>query len=106
MKPLPDEFANALDTVYKRYTAYLDSFGPDEAFLRKKVEMELGTKMIHLKMRCSNIGSKWGKVYSSFLLGLSTVTPCIAYCPHLARLHSKSWISNLSTSNDGMLPGM
>ncbi|GMP22554.1 hypothetical protein CsSME_00000525 [Camellia sinensis var. sinensis] len=62
VKPLPEEFVNALRTVYQRYTAYLDAFGPDETYLRKKVETELGTKMIHLKMRCSGIGSEWGKV--------------------------------------------
>ncbi|KAF5955647.1 hypothetical protein HYC85_008503, partial [Camellia sinensis] len=62
VKPLPEEFVNALRTVYQRYTAYLDAFGPDKTYLRKKVETELGTKMIHLKMRCSGIGSEWGKV--------------------------------------------
>ena len=62
MKPLSDEFVNALRTAYQRYTAYLDAFGPDESYLHKKVETELGTKMIHLKMRCSGIGSEWGKV--------------------------------------------
>ncbi|GMP44194.1 hypothetical protein CsSME_00013239 [Camellia sinensis var. sinensis] len=61
VKPLPEEFVNALRTVYQRYTAYLDAFGPDKTYLRKKVETELGTKMIHLKMRCSGIGSEWGK---------------------------------------------
>lgn len=47
---------------------YLNSFGPDETYLRKKVETELGTKMIHLKMRCSGIGSEWGKVNPPNLL--------------------------------------
>ncbi|XP_057958090.1 succinate dehydrogenase subunit 5, mitochondrial-like [Malania oleifera] len=72
VKPLSHEFANALQTVYKRYTAYLDAFGSnDEAYLRKKVETELGTKMIHLKMRCSGIGSEWGKVTVLGTSGLS-----------------------------------
>ncbi|CBI19540.3 hypothetical protein VitviT2T_027592 [Vitis vinifera] len=71
VKPLPDEFVNALVTVFKRYTTYLDSFGPDEAFLRKKVEMELGTKMIHLKLRCSDLGAEWGKVTLLGTSGLS-----------------------------------
>lgn len=53
---------NALKTIYNRYTAYLDAFGPEETYLRKKVETELGTKLIYLKMRCSGIGSEWGKV--------------------------------------------
>ncbi|THG01820.1 hypothetical protein TEA_006166 [Camellia sinensis var. sinensis] len=71
VKPLPEEFVNALRTVYQRYTAYLDAFGPDETYLRKKVETELGTKMIHLKMRCSGIGSEWGKVTVLGTSGLS-----------------------------------
>lgn len=62
VKPLSDEFVNALRTAYERYTKYLEAFGPDEVYLRKKVETELGTKMIHLKMRCSGLGSEWGKV--------------------------------------------
>ncbi|KAJ9166207.1 hypothetical protein P3X46_020989 [Hevea brasiliensis] len=62
VKPLSDDFVNALRTVYQRYSAYLDAFGPDEGYLRKKVEMELGSKMIYLKMRCSGLGSEWGKV--------------------------------------------
>ncbi|KAK2992279.1 hypothetical protein RJ640_020272, partial [Escallonia rubra] len=61
VKPLSDDFVNALRTAYQRYTAYLDAFGPDEEYLKKKVETELGTKMIHLKMRCSGLGSEWGK---------------------------------------------
>lgn len=54
--------ADALETVYQRYVAYLDAFDPEEGYLKKKVETELGTKMIHLKMRCSGLGSEWGKV--------------------------------------------
>ncbi|KAI8004579.1 hypothetical protein LOK49_LG08G00816 [Camellia lanceoleosa] len=71
VKPLTEEFVNALRTVYQRYTKYLDAFGPDETYLRKKVETELGTKMIHLKMRCSGIGSEWGKVTVLGTSGLS-----------------------------------
>ncbi|XP_058097074.1 succinate dehydrogenase subunit 5, mitochondrial [Magnolia sinica] len=59
---LTDEFQDALHAAYTRYVTYLDAFGPDETYLRKKVEMELGTKMIHIKMRCSGLGSEWGKV--------------------------------------------
>ncbi|WCJ35393.1 Succinate dehydrogenase subunit 5 mitochondrial [Euphorbia peplus] len=62
VKPLSDEFSNALRTVFQRYSAYLDAFGPDETYLRKKVETELGSKLIYLKMRCSGLGSEWGKV--------------------------------------------
>nr|DAD43925.1 TPA_asm: hypothetical protein HUJ06_002155 [Nelumbo nucifera] len=71
VKPLPEDLANALHASYKRYMTYLDAFGPDEVYLRKKVEMELGTKMIHLKMRCSGLGSEWGKVSVLGTSGLS-----------------------------------
>ncbi|KAE8100646.1 hypothetical protein FH972_018524 [Carpinus fangiana] len=69
--PFPDEIKNALHTIYSRYTGYLDAFGPDETYLRKKVETELGTKMIHLKMRCSGLDPEWGKVTVLGTSGLS-----------------------------------
>ncbi|KAL0558011.1 hypothetical protein IC582_006574 [Cucumis melo] len=71
VKPLSDELKKALHTVHDRYIAYLDSFGPEENYLRKKVETELGTKMIYLKMRCSGLGSEWGKVSVLGTSGLS-----------------------------------
>ncbi|KDO84241.1 hypothetical protein CISIN_1g0262462mg, partial [Citrus sinensis] len=63
-------------SVYQRYATYLDAFGPDESYLRKKVETELGSKMIFLKMRCAGLGSEWGKV---FYYG------CQCHCGILAR---------------------
>jgi hypothetical protein len=72
--PLPGYVEDAVKSTYGRYMKYLESFGPDEHYLRKKVETELGTKMIHLKMRCSGIGSEWGKVC------LSVYLEC--YLPH------------------------
>ncbi|CAN1776564.1 Succinate dehydrogenase subunit 5, mitochondrial [Linum perenne] len=62
VKPLSDEYAKAVRTFFERYTGYLDSFAADETYLRKKVEMELGSKMIFLKMRCAGLGSEWSKV--------------------------------------------
>ncbi|CAN1163841.1 Succinate dehydrogenase subunit 5, mitochondrial [Linum perenne] len=62
VKPLSDYYAKAIHTFFERYSRYLDSFGPDETYLRKKVEMELGSKMIFLKMRCAGLGSDWSKV--------------------------------------------
>lgn len=62
VKPLSKEFSDALLTAFQRYNAYMSSFGPEEGYLRKKVEMELGTSMIHLKMRCSGLDAAWGKV--------------------------------------------
>ncbi|KAM6597694.1 hypothetical protein CsatA_008218 [Cannabis sativa] len=62
IKPLSKEHANALQTIFSRYNTYLEAFGPDETYLRKKVETELGSKMIYLKMRCGGLSSDWGKV--------------------------------------------
>lgn len=62
VKPLTEEQAQALQTIFKRYAAYLDAFGPEETYLKKKVEMELGSKMIYLKMRCRGLHADWGKV--------------------------------------------
>ncbi|KAF7001747.1 hypothetical protein CFC21_017354 [Triticum aestivum] len=69
--PLPGYVEDAVKSTFNRYMTYLESFGPDEHFLRKKVENELGTKMIHLKMRCSGIGSEWGKIT---LIGTSGIS--------------------------------
>ncbi|KAK1683072.1 hypothetical protein QYE76_043920 [Lolium multiflorum] len=69
--PLPGYVEDAVKSTYGRYMKYLESFGPDEHYLQKKVETELGTKMIHLKMRCSGIGSEWGKVT---LIGTSGIS--------------------------------
>uniref|UniRef100_A0ACD5ZJA3 Uncharacterized protein n=1 Tax=Avena sativa TaxID=4498 RepID=A0ACD5ZJA3_AVESA len=68
---LPGYIEEAIKSAYNRYMAYLESFGPEEHHLRKKVETELGTKMIHLKMRCSGIGSEWGKIT---LIGTSGIS--------------------------------
>ncbi|KAM1052159.1 hypothetical protein ACFX19_034200 [Malus domestica] len=59
VKPLSDEYVNALKTIYNRYITYLDAFGLEETYLRKKVETKLGTKLIYLKIRCSGISSEW-----------------------------------------------
>ncbi|XP_006652276.3 succinate dehydrogenase subunit 5, mitochondrial [Oryza brachyantha] len=69
--PLPGYIEDAVKSAYNRYMTYLESFGPEENYLRKKVETELGTKMIHLKMRCSGIGSEWGKIT---LIGTSGIS--------------------------------
>ncbi|CAH2035881.1 unnamed protein product [Thlaspi arvense] len=71
VKTLPEDITDALRAAYQRYAEYLDAFGPEEVYLKKKVEMELGTKMIHLKMRCSGLGSEWGKVTVLGTSGLS-----------------------------------
>uniref|UniRef100_A0A0E0KQH2 Succinate dehydrogenase subunit 5, mitochondrial n=1 Tax=Oryza punctata TaxID=4537 RepID=A0A0E0KQH2_ORYPU len=69
--PLPGYIEDAVKSAYNRYMTYLESFGLEENYLRKKVENELGTKMIHLKMRCSGVGSEWGKIT---LIGTSGIS--------------------------------
>jgi hypothetical protein len=59
---LPGFVEDAVKSAYNRYITYLLSFDPDEYYLLEKVEAELRTKMIHLKMRCSGIRSEWLKV--------------------------------------------
>lgn len=59
---MPKHMANALNTLFQRYNTYLNAFGPEEGYLKKKVETELGSRMIFLKMRCSGLNSDWGKV--------------------------------------------
>ncbi|CAH9078036.1 unnamed protein product [Cuscuta epithymum] len=62
VKPMPKHMVNALNTIFQRYNTYLNAFGPDEEYLKKKVETELGSRLIFLKMRCSGLESDWGKV--------------------------------------------
>ncbi|KAG9442358.1 hypothetical protein H6P81_018212 [Aristolochia fimbriata] len=51
--PMAKDLQDALAAAYNRYSAYLDAFVPDETYLRKKVETELGTK-IKLMFMCEN----------------------------------------------------
>ncbi|KAK4427923.1 Succinate dehydrogenase subunit, mitochondrial [Sesamum alatum] len=71
VKPLPEEHVKAMQTIFNRYASYLAAFGPEEIYLKKKVEMELGSKMIYLKMRCSGLNADWGKVTVLGTSGLS-----------------------------------
>ncbi|KAL0364668.1 UNVERIFIED_CONTAM: Succinate dehydrogenase subunit, mitochondrial [Sesamum angustifolium] len=71
VKQLPEEYVKAMQTIFNRYASYLDAFGPEETYLKKKVEMELGSKMIYLKMRCSGLNADWGKVTVLGTSGLS-----------------------------------
>jgi hypothetical protein len=71
VRPLPEEIQGALRAAYKRYSNYLEAFGPDETYLRKKVETELGRHMIYIKMRCSGLDAEWGKVTLLGTSGLS-----------------------------------
>ncbi|KAI7732795.1 hypothetical protein M8C21_033615 [Ambrosia artemisiifolia] len=62
IESLSDEVANSLSVAFRRYDAYMDSFGPNEGYLRKKVENELGMKLIQLKKRCSGLGGDWSNI--------------------------------------------
>ncbi|CAD5333058.1 unnamed protein product [Arabidopsis thaliana] len=62
-----EEFGGILTSIKMEID---DSIGM-KVYLKKKVEMELGTKMIHLKTRCSGLGSEWGKVTVLGTSGLS-----------------------------------
>ncbi|VVA99913.1 unnamed protein product [Arabis nemorensis] len=89
------EFLTLMEPAYLGYSLALPLLHTsEEVYLKRKVEMELGTKMIHLKMRCSGLGSEWGKVTVLGTSGLSgsyveqrsadgkenEEEPCCKYC--------------------------
>ncbi|KAH6755069.1 succinate dehydrogenase 5 [Perilla frutescens var. hirtella] len=71
VRPLPEEYQKAIKTLFNRYNEYLAAFEPEETYLKKKVETELGSKMIYLKMRCGGLEADWGKVTVLGTSGLS-----------------------------------
>ncbi|XP_042032954.1 succinate dehydrogenase subunit 5, mitochondrial-like [Salvia splendens] len=71
VRPLPEDYQKAIKTLFSRYTEYLAAFEPKETYLKKKVETELGSKMIYLKMRCGGLEADWGKVTVLGTSGLS-----------------------------------
>ena len=62
MNPIPESTYNALEVAYKKYIAYLDAFEEDEAYIKKKVENELGGLFLQMKQRLSGLDPKWSKV--------------------------------------------
>ena len=56
----------ALKSALSKYNTYLASFGEDEFYQKKKVEVELGSLLAHIKQRCSGLGPERGNV-TSFL---------------------------------------
>jgi hypothetical protein len=66
VKPIPDPTYNAVEAAYKKYIAYLDSFVEDEAYIKKKVENELGGLFLQIKQRLSGLEPKWSKVSTKF----------------------------------------
>ena len=71
---------DALKSALSKYNTYLASFGEDEFYLKKKVEVELGSLLAHIKQRCSGLGPEWGNVI--FFLTLQYSLPfmsCFIY---------------------------
>lgn len=62
MKEIPESTYKAMEVAYKKYCTYLDSFGDDEVYLKKKVENEVGGVLLQIKQRCSGMEPKWGQV--------------------------------------------
>eukprot|EP00249_Psilotum_nudum_P032145 c47328_g1_i1 orf=128-859(+) len=71
VKELPDVLQDALNAALSRYKKYHAAFGDDELYLKKKVEAELGTLLIHIKQRCSGLGPEWGNIGLLGTSGLS-----------------------------------
>lgn len=71
VKPIPDATYNAVEAAYKKYIAYLDSFEEDEAYIKKKVENELGGLFLQIKQRLSGLEPKWSKITLLGTSGLS-----------------------------------
>ncbi|KAH7442543.1 hypothetical protein KP509_03G093400 [Ceratopteris richardii] len=62
VKPLPPLLLDALKTALSRYRNYLAAFKEDEFYLKKKVEVELGTLLVHIRQRCSGLDPEWGDI--------------------------------------------
>ena len=60
---IPEPLRAALETSLQKYEAYLHSFGDDEMWLKKKVEVELGGSLMTVKQRCSGMGTAWSQVW-------------------------------------------
>mgnify|MGYP000650933387 CR=1 FL=1 len=62
MRQLSPVLLEALKSALSKYNTYLASFGDEEFYLKKKVEVELGSLLTHIKQRCSGLGPEWGNV--------------------------------------------
>ncbi|CAM6105291.1 unnamed protein product [Calypogeia fissa] len=68
---IPDSLTQALEAAYKKYIDYLESFGEDEEYLKKKVENDLGSILVQIKQRCNGLDPKWSKITLLGTSGLS-----------------------------------
>jgi len=68
---LPDSVYNAVEAAHRKYCTYLDSFGQDEVYLKKKVENEIGSILLQIKQRVSGMDPKWSQITLLGTSGLS-----------------------------------
>lgn len=71
VQDIPEDLKQALTTALARYSTYLDSFGADEEWLRKKVQEEVGGALLPVKQRCSGLEPEWNKISLLGTSGLS-----------------------------------
>lgn len=74
---IPEPLTKALQSAFTRYWLYLDSIDEDEGYLKKKVELDLGSKLLQVKQRCTGLEPEWGEV--------SRVAKCISVFPSAGR---------------------
>eukprot|EP00270_Netrium_digitus_P020321 TRINITY_DN832_c0_g1_i3.p1 TRINITY_DN832_c0_g1~~TRINITY_DN832_c0_g1_i3.p1 ORF type:complete len:255 (-),score=41.42 TRINITY_DN832_c0_g1_i3:247-978(-) len=65
---LPSDLEKALVSAFRRYSTYLESFGADEEWLKKKVQEELGGSLLTIKQRVAGLEPSWNQIS---LLGTS-----------------------------------
>eukprot|EP00250_Pteridium_aquilinum_P010531 c19454_g1_i1 orf=203-871(+) len=71
VRPLPPLLIDALKSALSRYNNYLAAFNEDEFYLKKKVEFELGSLLVHIRQRCSGLGPEWANIS---LIGTSGIS--------------------------------
>ncbi|MCO5572308.1 hypothetical protein L7F22_026061 [Adiantum nelumboides] len=71
VRPLPPLLLDALNSAFSRYKNYLAAFNEDEFYLKKKVEVELGSLLVHIRQRCSGLRPEWGNISLLGTTGLS-----------------------------------
>ncbi|CAM6008092.1 unnamed protein product [Sphagnum balticum] len=72
VNPLPESTQKAVEAALGKYVQYLDSFDEEsEAYLKKKVENDLGSLLVQIKQRFSSTDSKWSKITLLGTTGIS-----------------------------------
>jgi hypothetical protein len=72
VNPLPESTQKAVEAALGKYVQYLDSFDEEsEAYLKKKVENDLGSLLVQIKQRFSSTDPKWSKITLLGTTGIS-----------------------------------